>query len=84
MIKINEIYYELNLIDIIKELKDQLAINGIYLFNQIKELPEDLMVSCPFHKDGQERKASCGIRKEDGWVHCFSCRRKLFIRTNDK
>lgn len=31
------------------------------------------MVSCPFHKEGQEKKASCGIRKEDGWVHCFTC-----------
>ena len=73
MIKINDTLYELNLIDIIRELKLQLEINEIYLFNQIKELPDDLMVSCPFHKDGQERKASCGIRKEDGWVHCFSC-----------
>jgi DNA primase len=73
MLKINEVYYELSLKDIILELKNQLAINGIYLFNQIKELPEDLMVSCPFHKDGQERKASCGIRKSDGWTHCFSC-----------
>lgn len=74
MIKINDTYYELNLIDIIKELKEQLAINGIYLFNQIKELPEDLMVSCPFHKDGQEKKASCGIRKSDGFLHCFTCK----------
>lgn len=82
MIKISNTYYELNLIDIIVELKNQLAINDIYLFNQIKDLPDDLMVSCPFHKDGQERKASCGIRKEDGWTHCFSCRRKLFIGTN--
>ena len=73
MIKINNVIYELNLIDIIKELKEQLAINGIYLFNQIKELPEDIMVSCPFHKDGQEKKASCGIRKEDGYLHCFTC-----------
>ena len=73
MIKINETYYELNLIDILQELKNQLAINGIYLFNHIKELPEDIMVSCPFHKNGQERKPSCGIRKSDGWTHCFSC-----------
>ena len=35
MIKINEVYYELELIDIIKELKDQLTLQGIYLFNQI-------------------------------------------------
>ena len=59
MLKINNVYYELHLIDIIKELKEQLALNNIYLFNTIKELSEDLMVSCPFHKDGQERKPSC-------------------------
>lgn len=73
MIKINNNYYELNLKNIILELKEQLSINQIYLFSQIKELPEDLMVSCPFHKEGQEKKPSCGIRKSDGWVHCFSC-----------
>lgn len=73
MIKILDNYYELNLIDIIIELKNQLATNDIFLFNQIKELPEDVMVSCPFHKDGQERKASCGIRKSDGFLHCFTC-----------
>ena len=80
MLRINETYYELNLIDILQELKNQLAINQIYLFNTIKDLSEDLMVSCPFHKEGQERKPSCGIRKEDGWLHCFTCRGKLFIR----
>ena len=74
MIKIAETYYELDLIDIINELKEQLSINEVYLFNKIKELPYDIMVSCPFHKDGQEKRASCGIRKEDGWVHCFTCR----------
>lgn len=73
MLKINDNYYDINLLTIIKELKDQLAINGIYLFNQIRELPEDIMVSCPFHKEGQERKASCGIRKDDGFLHCFAC-----------
>ena len=31
------------------------------------------MVNCPFHKQGQERKPSCGIRKDDGWCHCFTC-----------
>lgn len=67
MIKISNIYYELNLIDIIKELKEQLSINGIQRFGQIKELPEDLMVSCPFHKDGQERKPSCRDKKR-GWL----------------
>lgn len=73
MIKLNETYYDINLIDIIQELKEQLATNNVFLFGKIKELPEDLMISCPFHKDGQEKKPSCGIRKEDGWVHCFTC-----------
>lgn len=73
MLKINDNYYDIPLLTILKELKDQLSLNGIYLFNQIKELPEDIMVSCPFHKDGQERKASCGIRKSDGFLHCFAC-----------
>lgn len=84
MIRIGDTYYEINLIDIIKELREQLVLKDIYLFNRIKELPEDIMVSCPFHKDGQEKKPSCGIRKKDGWTHCFTCRRKLFLRTNDK
>lgn len=80
MIKINETLYELNLIDIIQELKEQLAINQIYLFNTIKDLPQDIMVSCPFHKEGQERKPSCGIRKEDGWLHCFQGDTKVITR----
>lgn len=63
MIKINDTYYELNLLDIISELKNQLALNNVFLFNRIKELPEDIMVSCPFHKDGQEKKPSCRNKK---------------------
>lgn len=37
------------------------------------------MVSCPFHKGGQEKKPSCGIKLVSdnkgsvGTVHCFSC-----------
>lgn len=77
MLKINNIYYELNIIDIIKELKEQLAINGIYLFNQIKELPTDLMVTCPFHKDGQERKASCRYKKRRWMVALFKLSEKV-------
>lgn len=73
MLKINENYYDLDVVDIIKELKNQLATKGIFLFNVIRELPGDVMISCPFHKEGQERKPSCGIRKDDGWVHCFAC-----------
>ena len=63
MLKINETYYEINLIDIIQELKNQLSLQGINLFARIKDLPSHLMVSCPFHKNGQERKPSCRNKK---------------------
>lgn len=42
-------------------------------------------VYCPFHKDGQERKPSCGVllreqykngqRYPAGWWHCFTCQK---------
>lgn len=79
MLKIADNYYNLNLLDIINELKNQLSTQSIFLFNKIKELPSDIMVSCPFHKDGQERKASCGLRKEDGYMHCFTCGQSLSL-----
>lgn len=56
-----------------------LAKTGKLYFSRIKNTPKDLMVSCPFHKGGQERKPSCGIKKVSddkgvvGTVHCFSC-----------
>lgn len=56
-----------------------LSKTGILYFGRIKNTPNDLMVSCPFHKQGQERKPSCGIKKVTdekgvaGTVHCFSC-----------
>ena len=56
-----------------------LSKTGILYFSRVKNTPKDLMVSCPFHKGGQERKPSCGIKKQTdnfgsiGTVHCFSC-----------
>ena len=70
---INNIPFTCELIDILQELKSQLDINQIPLLNSIKESSGDIMVSCPYHKDGQERKPSAGIRKTDGLFHCFTC-----------
>ena len=44
-----------------------------HYFKDIRLLPNDLMVTCPNHKGGNERKPSCGIRLSDGFVHCFTC-----------
>lgn len=56
-----------------------LSKTGKVYFGRIKSTKDDLMISCPFHKEGQERKPSCGIKiRTDnkgtaGTVHCFSC-----------
>lgn len=56
-----------------------LSKTGILYFGRIKQTPKDLMVSCPFHKNGQEQKPSCGIKLHSdekggaGTVHCFTC-----------
>jgi DNA primase len=64
---------------VIKTLKMELELKGIYRFNNIKVMPRNLQVTCPIHKEGQERKPSCGISRvktdkvESGTVHCFTC-----------
>lgn len=59
-------------ISVIRELKRQLEVQDIHLFHVIKDTGTDIMTTCPFHKNGQERKPSFGISK-DMICHCFSC-----------
>ena len=70
---INDVQFNAELEDIIGELQKQLAINGIQLLQKIKNSGEDIMVQCPYHGNGQERRPSAGIRKTDGLFHCFAC-----------
>lgn len=75
-------------IEVLQELKAQLALQGINLFNKFIETENHIQFNCPSHKGGQERKPSCGITKKDivqdlgngkkkvieaGTVHCFQC-----------
>ena len=65
--------------EVLNELKAQLALNGIERFAEFKPGPRNIQFNCPIHANGQERKPSCGIstvNKEDvpaGTVHCFTC-----------
>lgn len=70
---INDTIFAVDLISIIRELKRQLEINHIDLLYKFFESGEDIMVCCPYHKDGQERRPSAGIRKSDGLFHCLAC-----------
>lgn len=65
---INSSYY-----DILIAFRVYLNSRGINYFREIKLGQDNIMVTCPFHKNGQEKKASCGISIKDGTVHCFTC-----------
>ena len=59
--------------EIIEELRNQLQLNKIQLLQVVQDTPDNLMVACPYHKDGQEQRPSMGIRKDNGICHCFAC-----------
>lgn len=64
----------------LEDLRDYLfKKTGKYYFNNIRDGKEDILCTCPIHKEGQERHPSCGFSKIDkenisaGWFHCFNC-----------
>lgn len=70
---INDTIFNVDLLSIITTLKFQLDKNNIPLLYKFFESGDDVMVCCPYHKDGQERRPSAGIRKSDGLFHCLAC-----------
>lgn len=70
---INNTPFTVDLNEILNELRSQLHKKGINLLKDIREVPDNVMVTCPYHKGGQERKPSAGIKKKDGTFHCFTC-----------
>lgn len=56
------------------------------LLREVKDAGDNLLVTCPYHKDGQERKPSCTILKVRdnpkvtfGTCSCFSCKRSVSL-----
>ena len=70
---INNVLFNCDLMDILVELQSQLTINGIKLLQKMKDGPDNIQVQCPYHKNGQERRPSAGVRKSDGLFHCMAC-----------
>ena len=54
-------------------LKFDLAQHGVNRFHQFRRNGDNIQTSCPFHKNGQERKPSFGVNGEIDKCHCFSC-----------
>ena len=46
----------------------------LYFSNGYKDVNGYLMVQCPYHKNGQERRPSAQFRKTDGLFYCFNCK----------
>lgn len=66
--------------DLMTELRQYiLSKTGKSYFGRVKATSKDLMVSCPYHKQGQEQKPSMGIKlytDENGSIgtcNCFTC-----------
>lgn len=70
---INDVEFNADLEEILEELTKELELNGISLLQKTKQSGNDIMVQCPYHGDGQEKRPSAGIRKSDGIFHCFAC-----------
>lgn len=70
---INNVQFNCELSDIIEELQSQLRLNDIPLIQKTIDTNKDIMIQCPYHGEGQERKPSAGIKKTDGTFHCFAC-----------
>lgn len=72
-----------NISEIISVLQTDLRKKGIHYLSQARVVNDNLMVTCPYHKDGMEHSPSCGILLKDrgtqtkvyksGTVHCFTC-----------
>lgn len=73
MITIDNLILDTDVISILTELRNELNSCGINKLRDVRDCGENVMITCPSHKNGQESKPSCGVHKETGVVHCFTC-----------
>lgn len=65
--------------DILSDFQQYMLRRGVNVFGDIKVAGNNIMIRCPIHKNGAERKPSCGVLRQDidgtpaGTVHCFTC-----------
>ena len=73
MIKIDNTIIQADTEDMLKTLKAELYTKGINRFAYFRRNGENVQCPCPFHKNGQERKASFGVNGNLNKCHCFTC-----------
>jgi DNA primase len=72
-----------NVRDIVTQLRTEIRAEGSELLRDLKPTNRNIMVTCPFHNNGTERKPSFGISTVEtregqkvypaGTCHCFTC-----------
>ena len=73
MIKLQDTIIQTDTQSVLDMLKFDLAQHGVNRFHQFRHNGDNIQTSCPFHKNGQERKPSFGVNGEIDKCHCFSC-----------
>lgn len=73
MIKLQDTIIQTDTQSVLDMLKFDLAQHGVDRFHQFRHNGYNIQTSCPFHKNGQERKPSFGVNGEIDKCHCFSC-----------
>ena len=73
MIKLQDTIIQTDTQSVLDMLKFDLAQHGLDRFHQFRRNGDNIQTSCPFHKNGQERKPSFGVNGEIDKCHCFSC-----------
>ena len=83
MISVRGLPILVNEIDILHTIRDQVfQQQGRQILSKIKKSGNNIMVCCPVHSNGQERKPSCGIITVErngyppGSFNCFACGEK--------
>lgn len=73
MIDVNGLVLNTTAQDVLSQMKIQLQQNGYDYSPVLKDSADDIMITCPIHGNGKERKPSCGVQKKTGVCHCFAC-----------
>lgn len=86
MIRIDNKVIDAEVITILEEVKRyRMDRDNKLILKDINETGNNVMVTCPFHKDGMERKPSCGVSTVEtpdtpaGTVHCFTCGKNMLF-----
>lgn len=71
---INNIQFECTIDEVIDALQKELNKRGISLLSKTRPVHDYLMVSCPYHNNGQEQRPSAQFRNSDGLFYCHACK----------